>query len=128
MDISPATSSGFQVNAGSGIPLGQTASGPVAVNTAAAPQRTDDAQSRLPQQAAAAPSTNLKSAVADLQQQLRAVAPDLEFSIDQDTGRTLIKVVDTSTQEVLRQIPSEEVLKMDKAISGYLGLLMDKHA
>lgn len=123
MDISPATLTGYPLSAGSGIPAGLPA-----IAHSVGTQRTDSAPAPLPQQPATASTESLKSAVAQLQQQLRAVAPDLEFSIDQDTGRTLIKVVDASTQEVLRQIPSEEVLKMDKTISGYLGLLMNKHA
>lgn len=34
----------------------------------------------------------------------------LEFSVDKDTGVTIIKVLDVETGEVVRQIPPEEVL------------------
>jgi len=34
----------------------------------------------------------------------------LEFSVDKDTGATIIKVLDVETGEVVRQIPPEEVL------------------
>ncbi len=34
----------------------------------------------------------------------------LEFSVDKDTGVTIIKVLDTETGEIVRQIPPEEVL------------------
>ncbi len=34
----------------------------------------------------------------------------LEFSIDKETGTTIIKVLDVETGEIVRQIPPEEVL------------------
>ncbi len=34
----------------------------------------------------------------------------LEFSVDKETGTTIIKVLDVETGEVVRQIPPEEVL------------------
>ena|SRR2546425_11334689 len=37
---------------------------------------------------------------------------ELRFSIDPDTGRGLIRIVDRTTNEVLNQIPSEELLRM----------------
>ena len=37
---------------------------------------------------------------------------DLEFSVDKDTGSTVITVTSRSTGEVVRQIPSEEVLHL----------------
>ncbi len=38
----------------------------------------------------------------------------LEFSVDKDTGVTIIKVLDVETGEVIRQIPPEEVLAFMK--------------
>lgn len=55
-----------------------------------------------------------------LQEVKKAVDPmarNLQFSIDEDTGRTVVRVVDTSTKEVIRQIPSEEVLAIAKALN-----------
>ncbi|MEM9603848.1 MAG: flagellar protein FlaG [Pseudomonadota bacterium] len=37
---------------------------------------------------------------------------DLEFSVDKDTGSTVITVTSRHTGEVVRQIPSEEVLHL----------------
>jgi len=56
-----------------------------------------------------------------------AVAPmaqDLHFSMDDSSGKTVVRVVDTSTQEVIRQIPSEEVLHMAQELDRMQGLLL----
>ena len=50
---------------------------------------------------------------------MNLVAPEIEFSLDGSTGRTLIKVTDRTTNQVIRQIPSEEVLQIDKAIDEF---------
>lgn len=36
----------------------------------------------------------------------------LKFSVDKASGRTVIKVIDTETQKVIREIPPEETLKI----------------
>ncbi|MFA7269339.1 MAG: flagellar protein FlaG [Sterolibacterium sp.] len=56
-----------------------------------------------------------------------AVAPmaqNLQFSMDESSGKTVVRVVDSSTQEVIRQIPSEEVLKMAQELDRMQGLLL----
>ena len=53
------------------------------------------------------------------------VAPSLqavEFSIDQESDRLVVKVVDTVTNAVLRQIPNDEVLAMSKTLDKLQGL------
>ncbi|KAF0815039.1 hypothetical protein IGB42_00116 [Andreprevotia sp. IGB-42] len=52
----------------------------------------------------------------------------LQFSIDEDTGVQLVKVIDTSTKEVVRQIPTEEALTIAKAIDQFKGMLIKEQA
>ncbi len=40
----------------------------------------------------------------------------LEFSVDQNSGRNVVKIIDKSTKEVLRQIPSEEAIHIAQAL------------
>ncbi len=61
----------------------------------------------------------------------RAVAPmtqSLAFSLDKDSGKTVVKVMDTETNEVIRQIPTEEVLAISKAVDKLKGLLIKQQA
>ncbi len=41
---------------------------------------------------------------------------ELQFSLDQQTRRPIIKIVNRSTHEVVRQIPNEEVLALAKDV------------
>ena len=64
--------------------------------------------------------------VEELQRRVQSTASNLHFSIDQETGRTVVKVTDANTQEVIRQIPAEEILHLDKALERMQGLLLNK--
>ena len=55
-------------------------------------------------------------AVSELNESQQAKTQGLEFSVDSDTKRTVVKVIDQSTKEVLRQIPTPEALEMVKAL------------
>jgi flagellar protein FlaG len=52
----------------------------------------------------------------------------LQFSIDKDTKLNIVKVVDVNSKEVIRQIPSEEVISIAKAIDKLQGLLLSDKA
>jgi flagellar protein FlaG len=49
----------------------------------------------------------------------------LEFLVDKDSGRHVIKVLDKGTGELLKQYPSEEVLTMISKLSDVTGNLID---
>lgn len=53
---------------------------------------------------------------------------NLEFSMDDQTGKTIIKVVDTATNELIRQIPSEEMLEIARALDRLQGILVRQKA
>lgn len=76
---------------------------------------------------APSPSTNVKElqeAIDKIEKVVQPVAQDLKFSIDEDTGKTVIKVIDTGTKEVIRQIPSEELIAIARALDKLQGLLV----
>ncbi|HEB87523.1 MAG TPA: flagellar protein FlaG, partial [Gammaproteobacteria bacterium] len=52
----------------------------------------------------------LQKAISDISSYVQNLQRDLQFQVDTDLGRTVISVVDSKTKEVIRQIPSEEVL------------------
>lgn len=54
----------------------------------------------------------IESVVAKLSDFVQAVQRDLSFTVDDDTGETVIVVKDTQTDEVVRQIPSEDLLQL----------------
>jgi len=56
------------------------------------------------------------------------VANNLEFSVDRDTERVVVKVVDKETHEVVKQFPSEEALAISKALDKLQGLMVKQTA
>jgi flagellar protein FlaG len=66
----------------------------------------------------------LDAAVGEIQEFVNTATRDIEFSVDEDSGRTVVKVVDRETQDVIRQIPSQEVLDLAQALGKLQGLLI----
>jgi len=70
----------------------------------------------------------LDRAMSEVRKALAPVARNLQFSIDDATGRSVVKVVDSSTNEVIRQIPSEELLAITRSIDKFSGLFVKQKA
>ncbi len=49
----------------------------------------------------------------------------LSFSKHDDTGRTIVKVINKDTDELIREIPSEQVLDMAAKLDEMVGILFD---
>ncbi|SCX56846.1 flagellar protein FlaG [Nitrosospira sp. Nsp1] len=49
----------------------------------------------------------------------------LEFSIDAESDKVVVKIIDSTTQELVRQIPMEEMLALAKALGRLKGLLLN---
>ena len=49
----------------------------------------------------------------------------LAFSVDESTGKRIIKVVDMETEEVVRQIPLKETLRLMGKMREVIGTLLD---
>jgi flagellar protein FlaG len=58
----------------------------------------------------------LDESVRDLNEHMQVVQRELHFSIDTDSGETVIKVMDLATQQVIRQIPNEEALRAARSL------------
>lgn len=58
----------------------------------------------------------LGTAVESINQFVNAQMRTLNFSVDETSGKAVVKVIDFETKDVIRQIPGEEVLKMASAI------------
>lgn len=59
----------------------------------------------------------LQAAVSKLNDYVQNMRRTLSFSIEESTGRTVIKVYDAETEELIRQIPPEETMKLAEQIS-----------
>lgn len=59
---------------------------------------------------------------------MQSATTSVQFSLDQDSGRTVVKMVDTATNQVLNQFPSEAILAISKSIDRMQGLLINRQA
>ena len=70
----------------------------------------------------------MRSTVAHIKQVIEAASGrQLSFSVD-DTGKTLLVKIVGDQGEVIRQIPSQEVLDLRKRIDALVGAFIDKRA
>jgi flagellar protein FlaG len=75
------------------------------------------------------PATQLKNAVDNINQMLQQTNKNIEFSVDDSTKKSIIKVVDSTTGDLIRQFPSEEGLSLTRAIDRIQnGLLLTQKA
>jgi flagellar protein FlaG len=70
----------------------------------------------------------LEQAVTDIREFVQASQRKLDFSIDDSTGRVVVKVIATDSGDVIRQIPSETALKLAQSLSQASSLLFDDQA
>lgn len=69
----------------------------------------------------------VSEAVSDANEMLATLKSDLMFSIDNDADRVVVKIVDRETQEVIRQIPTKEMLELAKSLKSFTsGLLLNE--
>ena len=70
----------------------------------------------------------LEKIVDKLSQQFRGKNTSLNFSIDDATQSLVVKVIDSDSEKVIRQIPPEEILAIRARIQELLGAIIDKEA
>ena len=58
--------------------------------------------------------------VSELQTYVQKSQRNLDFHVDDQTGRVVVKVIDATNDEVIRQIPSEEMLDLARRIQLFL--------
>lgn len=70
----------------------------------------------------------LEEAVSSMQDATQAMQRNLNFSIDESTGRMVVKVTDSSSGEVIRQMPTEEALRLAESLDEMRSLLFEARA
>jgi flagellar protein FlaG len=72
---------------------------------------------------AQAEQDKLKMAIKEIEEFVQSVKRNLEFSIDEPSGKVVVKVIASDSGEVIRQIPNEEVLKLANSLNDASSLL-----
>lgn len=71
---------------------------------------------------------SVQDATKRLQEFVSNANGNIQFSVDEGSGETVVKVIDRVSQEVLRQIPSKEALEIARALDRFQGLLVKQQA
>lgn len=101
----------------------------------APPSPPQAAASAAPAAQAPAPATDAnfsrqttEALVRKMNEALQGINTGLEFSVDDETGWTVVKVIDRETGDTLRQFPSEEALDIAHALGEAKGALVRQKA
>ena len=92
------------------------------VTTAQAVTATEQAQQP------SASKEQINKAVQEINKTIQATSQNLEFSVDHDSSMVVVKLIDQQTKQVLRQIPTQEVLEIAKSLDKLQGLLIKQTA
>ena len=109
---------------------GATASGAVKAEAVVAVAATGQVQTdqSAPQEAAGVSAEQLEKAVDKLNELMKDGQRSLAFSVDSDSEEVVVKVMDKTTDEVIRQIPNEEALRFAEHVEGMLGVIFNDKA
>jgi len=70
-------------------------------------------------------SEQLQQVVKEMKQLVDSKMPNsLSFSLDDSTGKTIVRITDTKTGEMIRQIPSEEMMELARSLDKMQGMLL----
>ena len=124
MSIAPVSGAGLSPVAAQGV--GNNQPDP---QLRAARQVTEQAEAaRTGAEPAEADPKEVQQRVEELNAAMKQHASSILFSIDEESGRTIVKVVDTETDTVLRQYPSRELLAISKQIDKFQGMFIKTQA
>jgi flagellar protein FlaG len=70
----------------------------------------------------------LQEKVAQLNDHMQNLSRQLHFQVDENSGDTFVQVIDSETDKVVRQIPSQDVIDVRNAIEKYKGILLKEKA
>ena len=78
--------------------------------------------------AQAVTTEQMKQAMEAVNRALESLGGSVQFTVDKETGKTVVRVIDTATHELIRQIPSEEMLQIARSLDRLQGLLIRQRA
>lgn len=96
--------------------------------TSSQASRTDTGSEQSANQNRQGGSLSLEQAVDRLKQFVSTADADINFAIDGNSGVSVVKIVDRSTKDVIRQIPSEEAISLAMALDKLQGLFVREKA
>lgn len=103
---------------------GDTDSGKVALNDQALHGRGKEGQAKKMS------SEDLEKVMAEVQKRLDSIGGNLRLGLQQyrETNDIVVQVRDKNSDKVVKQFPSEELLKLQEKLNDLIGVLLDESA
>mgnify|MGYP001162835762 CR=1 FL=1 len=73
-------------------------------------------------------NVDVNEAVERIRTQVQTLQRDLNFSVDDSTGQVVVQVLDGDSGKVVRQIPSEDILRLAERLDEMRSLLFEAKA
>lgn len=131
MDIVSIQNSLGPASAGSKAERGHAVTAAVAGSAGAERSLAEDVSAKNAAQAESAPQASreeVEAAIATIQDFVQSVRRSINFSLEEGSGRVVVKVTDAGSGDVIRQIPSEEALQLAENLSEVRSLLFKAEA
>lgn len=90
------------------------------------PGRTDRAEVAVPKAPEAPEIPDISNVIRELQQVSLAFNRRLQFRVNEDLGMVIVKVIDSRTDEVIKEIPPEQLQRLHGRIREAIGLIVDE--
>ncbi len=91
-------------------------------------RQQEAAAKQAPAEQQAVTAESLGEAVASIKDFVQTIRRDLNFDLDDSSGKMVVKVTDRSSGEVVRQIPTEEALRLAENLEEARSLLFKAQA
>lgn len=89
---------------------------PSSINSNSLPEEAGNAEKTEKSQAEPVSAPELQTAIVNVNDYVQSLQRDLQFSVDNDLDQTVIKVVDSDSGELIRQIPEDIFLELARRL------------
>lgn len=69
---------------------------------------------------------DVEKSVEDMNKALSILNRSLKFTVHEDTGKLMVRVIDNESGRVIKEIPPQILLDIEARIEKFLGILFDK--
>lgn len=96
--------------------------------TQARPELATSSAKNADQSSSESTPDQVRKHVEKMNNQLSAANHSIRFSVDDDSSEVVVKVVDTETDEVIKQIPPKEIVRLREHLQDMTGVLVEETA
>ena len=131
MPLNPSTASQKTPSApegGGGLPAKAAEKGQDLPASAESPTQRTVAEKQADLASPGQLADQIDDAVQRINEFVQVVQRDLQFSVDDSTGRTVVKVFDSQNEELIRQLPPDEILAVAEYMDEVRGMLIKDKA